>query len=99
MKFEYTSEQQLIEDAAKEMIRRHLAASGSCETVPSKNAFARVSGEVAGAILGHEFTLDEWNELSNETMEFWLCYCGDVYRMAAEKADATWEATIKALGL
>ena len=87
----YKNEEQLINDAVKMLIKKHLAWSGSDEKMPSRD-LDNVRGNFINACREERYTVDEWNLLLEEEQKGSLGYWNRKFDGAAAEADRKWEA-------
>lgn len=97
-KLTYTSNQQLINDAAQMLLENHLHWSGSNEGMPSKD-LNNVRGQVIEAYLSGSFTKEEWLEKEETKQKFWIEMANGYFKDAAKLADRKWEAAMTLLGI
>ena len=87
----YKNEEQLINDAVKMLIKKHLAWSGSDEKMPSRD-LDNVRGNFINACLEGCYTVDEWDLMNEDEHEKCLDYLNRKFDDAAAEADRKWEA-------
>ena len=87
----YKNEEQIINDAVKMLIKKHLAWSGSDEEMPSRD-LDNVRGNFINACLEGCYTVDEWNALTDEERVEYLNKIDRKFDKAAADADRKWEA-------
>nr|DAU59955.1 MAG TPA: hypothetical protein [Caudoviricetes sp.] len=90
--------EQLINHAVKELIKKHLAWSGSDATMPSRD-LDNVRGRFIDACLDRCYTVDEWNLMSEDEQEECSAYWDRKFDDAAAEADRKWGAVKVMLGL
>lgn len=90
-KLTYKNDEQLINDAVKMLIKNHLAWSGSDENMPSKD-LDNVRGSIFDARATADFSVDEWNALTDEERDEYTNKVDRLFYKAAAEADLRWEA-------
>lgn len=83
--------EQLINNAVKELIKKHLAWSGSDATMPSRD-MDNVRGGFISSCLEGCYTVDEWSVMSEDEHNECFIYWNRKFEDAAAKADRKWEA-------
>lgn len=83
--------EQLINNAVKALIEKHLAWSGSDTTMPSRD-LDNVHGRFINACLKGCYTVDEWSSMSEDEQKESFDYWNRKFDDAAAKADRKWEA-------
>lgn len=83
--------EQLINHAVKELIKKHLAWSGSDATMPSMD-MDNVRGGFIEACLEGCYTVDEWNLMSEDDQNGCFAYWNSKFNDAAAEADRKGEA-------
>lgn len=83
--------EELINHAVKELIKKHLAWSGSDTTMPSRD-MDNVRGRFIEACLEGCYTVDEWNLMSEDDQKVCFAYWNRKFNDAAAEADRKWEA-------
>lgn len=83
--------EELINHAVKELIKKHLAWSGSDTTMPSRD-MDNVRGRFIEACLEGCYTVDEWNLMSEDDQKVCFTCWNRKFNDAAAKADRKWEA-------
>ena len=95
----YTSEQQLINDAAQMLLINHLHWSNSNEGMPSDDRDG-VMCEVKEAYLSYTFpNIEEWEALSSLEQRIEIDEAVCIFRQAAILADRKWEAAMLLIGI
>lgn len=98
-KLTYKNDEQLINDAVRMLIKKHLAWGGSDESMPSRD-FENVRGSFFDARATADFTVDEWDTaLSDEEREEYSNKVDRQFDKAAAEADRKWEAVKTLLDL
>lgn len=90
-KLTYRNESQLLDDAVKMLLERHLSWSGSNESMPSRD-LDNVRGQFLYAHIDADFTDDEWDALSEEKREEYAKNINARFDVAAAEADLKWSA-------
>lgn len=80
-----------IENAVKELIKTHLAWSGSDKGMPSRD-LDNVRGRFTDACREECYTVDEWDLMSEDEQDECLAYWDRKFDGAAAVADRKWEA-------
>lgn len=83
--------EQLINDAVKDLIKTHLAWSGSDKNMPSRD-LDNIRGRFIKACLKGCYTVDEWNLMNEFEQNDRITYWNHRFDGAAAKADRKWEA-------
>lgn len=97
-KLTYTEEQQIVRHGAQMLLEKHLAWSGSHESIPSRD-LGGVRGHLVTAYLKERYTVEEWDEASDEERRVAEEQADFLYTMAAQLADRKWEAAITLLSI
>lgn len=97
-KLTYKNDEQLINDAVKMLIKNHLAWSGSHESMPSRDE-SDVRARFLDVRATADFTVDEWDALTDEEREEYTNKVDRQFDKAAAEADRKWEAVKVMLGL
>ena len=98
-KLTYKNDEQLINDAVRMLIKKHLAWGGSDESMPSRD-LDNVRGSFFYARVMADFTVDEWDTaLSDEEREEYENKVDRQFDKAAAEADRKWEAAKTLLDL
>lgn len=90
--------EQLINNAVKELIKEHLAWSGSDREMPSRD-MDNVRGSFIRACREGRYTVDEWSSTSEDEKKESFAYWNRKFDDAAAEADRKWEAAKVMLGL
>ena len=90
-KLTYKNDEQLNNDAVRMLIKNHLALSGSHVGRPGID-LDNVRGNFFTARVTADFTLDEWNALTNEEIVEYTNKVDRQFDKAAAEADRKWEA-------
>lgn len=90
-KLTYKNDEQPINDAVRMLIENHLAWSGSDESMPSADQ-DNVRGSFFDARATADFTVDEWDALTDEEREEHTNKVNSRFDKAAAEADRKWEA-------
>lgn len=75
----------------KDLIKKHLAWSGSDKEMPSRD-LDNVRGRFIDACREGCYTVDEWDLLNEDAKQGFFIYCSRRFADAAAKADRKWEA-------
>lgn len=97
-KLTYTTEEQIINDAAQMLIKSQLRWSNSLDSMPSSDS-SHVYGMMMDAILESKYTPEEWHALTKSEQVHQECEVRDMFEKAAKLADRKWEAAMVLLGL
>ena len=97
-KLTYKNDEQLINDAVRMLIKKHLAWGGSDESMPSRD-LDNVRGNFFDARATADFTVDEWDALTDEEREEYTNKVDRQFDKAAAEADRKWEAAKTLLDL
>lgn len=90
-KLTYKNDEQLFNDAVKMLIKRHLAWSGSDESMPSRD-LDNVQGSFFDARVEADLTLSEWDAMTDEEQEEYENKVDRQFEKVAAEADRKWEA-------
>ena len=97
-KLTYKNDEQLINNAEKALIKKHLAWSGSDTSMPSRDE-SDVHVRFIDACLEERYTVDEWNSMSEDEKKECFAYWNRKFADAAAEADRKWEAVKTLLDL
>lgn len=90
-KLTYKNDEQLLNDAVRMLIKKHLAWGGSDESMPSRD-LENVRGMFFDARATVDFTLDKWDALTDEERDEYIKNVNRQFDKAASEADRKWEA-------
>ena len=98
-KLTYTTEEQIINDAAQMLIEKHLQWSNSLDSMPHDDPDRRVYDMMVEAILDSEYTKGEWQALTKSEKAYQENEIREMFDKAAQLADRKWEAAMVLLGI
>lgn len=97
-KLTYTTEEQIINDAAQMLIKSHLKWSNSLNFLPSFR-LSNVYSMMMDAILESKYTPEEWRALTESEQAQQEREVREIAEKAAKLADSKWEAAMVLLGI
>lgn len=97
-KLTYTTEEQIINDAAQMLIKSHLKWSNSLAFMPSFR-LSNVYSMMMDAILESKYTQEEWLALTESEQAQQEHEVREMAEKAAKIADRKWEAAMVLLGI
>lgn len=96
-KLTYTSDKQIINDAAKMLLKVHLEWSNSLDSMPHDKS-SRVDGAMTNAIFSAKYTPEEWQALPEYEKVKQERKIQEMFGKAVEIADRKWKAAMAVLG-
>ena len=90
--------EQLTDDAVKQLIKNHLAWSGSDKEMPSRD-MDNVRSRFIQDCWKAGYTVDEWNLMNEEEQKECIAVWNRKFDEAAAEADFKWEQAKAMLGL
>lgn len=96
---EYINDEQIINDAAKYALERHLQYSNSLDDKPSENWVGEVESQVLSAYVKATVTWKKYDELSEEKKAEIQEWAVHIALEATDIADRKLEAAVTLLGL
>lgn len=96
---EYINDEQIVNDAAKYALERHIQYSNSLDDKPSDNWLPSVECEVLSAYIKATITWKKYEELSEEKKAEIQEWAVHIALEATDIADMKWEAAKTLLGL